>query len=580
MIRLYRDALAGFRRPAAWCVVLSIASGLAEALGIASVLPLLSGALDEKGADAKTYFGLGGDNLLVFGLVALVVLGLTSAVLRYVAEVAVIKLQADVEESLRSRMTAALFAMAWPSYLHLSLGETGKSVLIEATQVGVGAHYIVSGVGYGVITAIFLAVAAVISPIMTLATVVFGAAMALVYRAAGRRAGDVSRHLSGEASELTETTTDLLGNAKFYRSTGLGEVASVRADSGYRAWKDLYVRVQRWPPTTRLVFDMAGLMFISGVLALSLLARKDSPLEPLVFLALFYRMAPKLQQTQSGLLGARVQGSWWITWKERYDAAIVDAEVASGTAIPSSAPRLVFEHVSYSFPGSEVPALHDVSWELPTGGCVAFVGESGGGKTTVLDLVTGLLMPTDGRVCLDSIDLRESSVEDWRHRIGFVMQDAPMFHGSIEANIAWGTPTPDRARVERVAELAHLGDVLRAMPEGLDTPVGQRGARLSGGQRQRVALARALYREPWLLVLDEATSALDSESEQVVQDALQSLKGTCSMLIVAHRIKTVELADRIVVLAGGEVVEDGAWDDLMAADGPFRRMASAQGLGG
>ena len=225
-----------------------------------------------------------------------------------------------------------------------------------------------------------------------------------------------------------------------------------------------------------------------------------------------------------------------------------------------------------------VPAVHDVSWELPPGGCVAFVGESGGGKTTILDLVTGLMIPTSGQVALDGRDLRELDLEAWRHRVGFVMQDAPIFFGTVVENIAWGSATPDRARAEEAADLAHLGDVLRAMPEGLDTHLGQRGARLSGGQRQRVALARALYREPWLLVLDEATSALDSDSERVIHDALVSLKGECSMLVVAHRIKTVALADRILVLQGGRVVEDGSWDALMAADGAFRKMAAAQGI--
>ncbi len=578
LLRLWREALGRFYRKAQWCVVLAVFSGFAEALGIAAALPLLSGALDGNSKVGREYFGLQGDDLVVVALIALVGLGLLSALLRYLADVAALRLQADVEESLRSRMTAALLNMAWPSFLKLSLGETGKSVLIEATQVGVGTQYIVSAIGYTLIAASFIVVALAISPLMTLATLIFGAAMALVYRAAGKRAGDVSRHLSGEASELTETTTDVLGNAKFYRSSGLRDTATARADTGYHAWRNLFVKVQMWPPMTRLIFDTAGLLFIAGILGVALIAQGDSPLEPLVFLALFYRLAPKLQQAQSGILGARVQASWWATWKERYDGAIADVEPPSGTTALGAPPQLAFEQVSYSFPGHDVPAVHDVSWELPADGCVAFVGESGGGKTTILDLVTGLMVPTTGHVTLDGRDLREMDLESWRHRVGFVMQDAPIFFGTVIENIAWGSETPDRARAERAAELAHLSEVLRAMPEGLDTHLGQKGARLSGGQRQRVALARALYREPWLLVLDEATSALDSDSERVIQDALVSLKGECSMLVVAHRIKTVQLADRILVLVGGRVVEDGSWDALMDNDGPFRKMAAAQGI--
>jgi ABC-type multidrug transport system fused ATPase/permease subunit len=578
--RLYYEALAGFRRRAVACVGLAIASGLAEAFGIAALLPLLSGVLDERSDLGKEYFGLRGDDLAIAGVIALVSLGVLSAILRYASDVAVIRLQADLEESLRERMTSALLGMSWPSYLHLSLGETGKSVLLEATQVGVGAQYIVNGTGYAAIACGFIVVAMVINPLMTGATLVFGALMALAYLLAGRRAELSSRHLSAEAAELTETTTDVLGNAKFYRSTGLRAAATQRAASGYTTWRNLVVRTQRWQPLTRLVFDMAGIVFIGLVLGVALVARGDSPLAPLVFLALFYRLAPKLQQAQQGLLGARVQASWWITWRDRHDTAVADTEVTSGSTVPDRPPVVVFDGVSYAFPGHTETVVDGASWTLPPGGCVAIVGESGGGKTTVLDLVTGLLRPTAGTVRLDGVDLHDVDLEAWRHRIGFVIQDAPMFFGTVLDNIAWDGGEPDRERAMRVVELAHLGDVVRGLPEGLDTPIGHRGARLSGGQRQRVALARALYRDPWLLVLDEATSALDSASEREVQDALRSLKGSLSILLVAHRLATVEVADRILVLTKGRVVQDGTWDELTATDGAFRHMATAQGLSG
>jgi ABC-type multidrug transport system fused ATPase/permease subunit len=207
------------------------------------------------------------------------------------------------------------------------------------------------------------------------------------------------------------------------------------------------------------------------------------------------------------------------------------------------------------------------------------VGESGGGKSTALDIVTGLLRPNAGRVRLDDVDLFDVDLESWRRRVGFVMQDAPLFFGTILENIAWGDTDPDRGRVQEAAELAHLGAVVEALPDGLDTPVGPRGGRLSGGQRQRVALARALYQQPWLLVLDEATSALDSDSEREIREALHSLKGSLSMLIVAHRLRSVELAEHILVLANGEVIEEGDWASLsQRSGGVFQRMLLAQGV--
>jgi ABC-type multidrug transport system fused ATPase/permease subunit len=196
----------------------------------------------------------------------------------------------------------------------------------------------------------------------------------------------------------------------------------------------------------------------------------------------------------------------------------------------------------------------------------------------MLDLVSGLLNPDTGTVRLDDADLRQVDVDAWQHRIGVVMQDAPVFFGTVLDNIAWGFDEPDRERAAQCVEQANFSDVVADLPEGLDTPVGHKGSLLSGGQRQRLALARALYREPWLLVLDEATSALDSESEQAIQRALRALKGTCSILLVAHRLKTVEMADRIVVLDDGRVAEAGTWSELADRDGgAFKRMLAMQG---
>ena len=276
------------------------------------------------------------------------------------------------------------------------------------------------------------------------------------------------------------------------------------------------------------------------------------------------------------MLQARTQSAWWGTWKKQYEASRASAERPSGTTRLTAAPVIEFAGASLTYPERTIPALSAVSCTIAPGDCLGVVGESGGGKTTMLDLVTGLLLPTSGTIRLGGHDLADVDLESWRSHIGLVMQDSPVFHATVLENIAWGEDEPERDRALRAAEMANLTDVIHALPEGLESEVGQKGGRLSGGQRQRLALARALYREPWLLILDEATSALDSESEQVIQDALASLRGSCSMLVVAHRLKTVAFADHILVLSAGRVVEEGTWDELSQADGVFRRMLAAQ----
>ena len=181
---------------------------------------------------------------------------------------------------------------------------------------------------------------------------------------------------------------------------------------------------------------------------------------------------------------------------------------------------------------------------IPHGSCIAVVGPSGCGKSTVADLLLGLLAPTSGRVTVDGAALADLDIEQWRKRIGLVLQDRPVFHASVLENIAWGEEV-DRARAEDAAKKANAWAFISALPNGLDEIVGEKGSRLSGGQRQRIALARALYRRPWLLLLDEATSALDGESEASVINTLQNIKGLCTIVIFAHQLRTVSMADTV-----------------------------------
>jgi ABC-type multidrug transport system fused ATPase/permease subunit len=550
-------------------------SGLFEGLGIASLLPFLQASLNNAHGDE--YFGLRGDELAGAALGALLLLGGAAAVLRYLADLRLYRIQANLEASMRQRMTAALFAMRWTSYSSISFGDAAKSVLSDGQQVGTGINGLVSGLGYSTIALVFVVVAALISLELTAITVAFGVAMMVVYRMSGRHAARRGRKLSDQATAVTDLVEELFNNFKYYRSTGLQAPAIERADCVYSEWRDDFVRVWRYQPATRLGFDVAGLTFIAGVLAIAVLVLGNSAADAFVFLALFYRLSPKLQLAQQGLLLAKAQGSWWIAWKERYDFARSQVVSAPGSLRLTSRPTIAAEAVSFVYPGRAEPALRDVTWTLPPGGCLAIVGESGSGKTTMLDLVTGLLAPSSGSLWLDDSNLTAIDRDWWQKRIGLVMQDAPVFYGTIFENITWGAER-DSQRATRCAAQANIDDLISKSPDGLDAQVGHRGSMLSGGQRQRLALARALYRDPWLLVLDEATSALDTESEQAIQRALVALKGTCSILLVAHRLKTVEMADSIVVLTDGAIVESGSWEDLaVRRSGAFRRMLELQG---
>ncbi|MFN3544286.1 MAG: lipid A export permease/ATP-binding protein MsbA [Thiobacillus sp.] len=239
--------------------------------------------------------------------------------------------------------------------------------------------------------------------------------------------------------------------------------------------------------------------------------------------------------------------------------------------------RLTLRDVTLTYPGKTLPALAGITLDIAAGETVALVGASGSGKTTLANLVPRFYDPDAGTIALDGVDLRELRLQDLRRQIALVSQDVVLFNDTLARNIAYGTrrdATPDEIRAACVA--AHAWDFIQALPEGLDTQIGENGMRLSGGQRQRIAIARAILKNAPLLILDEATSALDNESERHVQAALETLMQHRTTLVIAHRLSTIERADRIVVLEGGRIVETGTHADLLARQGRYAQLHALQ----
>jgi ATP-binding cassette, subfamily B, bacterial MsbA len=237
---------------------------------------------------------------------------------------------------------------------------------------------------------------------------------------------------------------------------------------------------------------------------------------------------------------------------------------------------LAFEAVSFRYGPNLPDVLHEVSLTVAPGETVALVGASGAGKSTMASLLPRFWDVTGGRVTLDGHDVRTLALADLRGAIGIVPQDPALFSGTIRENIAYARPEATDAEIDAAARAAHAAEFIVRLPEGLNTRVGERGVKLSGGQRQRIALARVFLKDPAVLVLDEATSALDSESERLVEDALATLLQNRTTVIIAHRLSTVQRADRVVVLSHGRVAESGTHASLLAAEGAYAKLYRGQ----
>jgi subfamily B ATP-binding cassette protein MsbA len=271
---------------------------------------------------------------------------------------------------------------------------------------------------------------------------------------------------------------------------------------------------------------------------------------------------------QQGLAGAeRIFGLLDVTPR------IVDRPGAP--ALRSILQGIAFEDVSFAYESGRT-VLRQVSLRIPVGHVVALVGPSGGGKSTVTDLIPRFYDPTEGRVAIDGIDVRDVTLDSLRALVSIVTQFTFLFNDTVRSNIAFGDPRRTEEEIVAAARAANAHDFIAALPRGYETPVGDLGVRLSGGQRQRLAIARALLKDAPILILDEATSALDAESEALVQDALERLMRNRTTLVVAHRLSTVRRADEIVVVLGGRIVESGRHAELLARRGVYWKLYEAE----
>ncbi|PRY17000.1 ABC transporter ATP-binding protein [Pseudosporangium ferrugineum] len=336
--------------------------------------------------------------------------------------------------------------------------------------------------------------------------------------------------------------------------------------------------------TTAVVYGLGGVLAVRGTLEIGTLVAM------VALLMRLYGPINQLSSIQVGIMTAL------ISFERIFEVLDLKPLIDDrGSAVPvrrgEQAPEVSFEGVTFRYPSEQIsiaslepaaeqtaggPVLHDITFRMTAGSMTALVGPSGAGKTTISSLIPRLYDPTEGKVRLDGVDVRDLTLESLRDSVGVVSQDAHLFHDTIRANLLYGCPEAGPEDLEEACAQALILDTIRALPDGFDTVVGDRGYRLSGGEKQRLALARLLLKAPSVVVLDEATAHLDSENEAAIQRALRTTLAGRTSLVIAHRLSTVLSADQILVVADGRIREQGTHEQLLARGGIYHDLYRTQ----
>jgi ATP-binding cassette, subfamily B, bacterial PglK len=568
-------------------IVVALVSSGFEVAGAALIYLLLGLVADPSGAvelpvlgDIRTRLDLPPDELLLTLAAVMAVF----FVVRSAVHIGEVYLQNRVASNAGARLSVRLFRgyLAMPYAFHLSrtssdlIRNSHRAVtdlvdLVFVPVIRVAAELIM--------VAGMLILLVVLAPAATaLAVAVIGGAAVLLLRVVQsklQRIGERGHALEQQSLSILQQSLHGVRDIKV-----LGrEAAFVRRYARARTGLSRVTYLRRTAADLpRTVMELALLSFILIVFA-SAVAREGGAEATLSVLGLFayagLRLQPSLQRIISGLNNLKYATAP-IEDLAR-DLRLTDGSEPAPTAgaVLPFREELRLEGVRFRYEAGHRDALVDVDLSVRPGQVVGICGPTGGGKTTLVDLITGLLQPQVGRVTIDGVDLRSRTAE-WQRNLGVVPQMVFLTDESLRENIALGVPRDliDDDAVAEAVELAQLRGYVDSLPHGLDTVVGERGVRISGGQRQRVAIARAIYRRPEVLVFDEGTSALDNSTERELMAALSRLRGRCTILLIAHRLSTVREADQVVYLEDGRVAGVGTYEELLAANAGFQQLAS------
>ena len=575
------------RLPGTWSAfAVILISGLGEGVGIALFVPIIE-LLEGTDLNAGSWvFRTMVQFLEYIGypvtvpalLVLMVILVCGSFGLAYLQARMLNQAQYKVIQDLRRRLFEGLFRSKWDYLARQTHGDVVNNLLVESLRYGQALAFEVRTLATLILLVIYLAMGAILSPELLAVTALLGAALALVVRPLLRRSKVLGTETNEANAAFSSHIVEFLRGAKLTKVTG-SEAACLDRFGNLNTWlRRIFFHAADNSELLNLANRALPVLFLALIIMLAHSMFEIPTSLILVFLIVMSRIAPRMSQLQQHYNQFVLRAPAIPSIDARISEAEAMVEAPSGglRRFEALSSEIVFENVDYRF--SDVPenALSDISIRIGKCEMVALVGSSGAGKSTLVDMLAALRQPTAGRILIDGVPLADLDAFSWRRRIGYVTQEITLFNDTLRNNLLFVHPEAGEDELWDALRMANLYDVVRDMPDGLETMVGENGLRLSGGQRQRLALARALVGNPEILLLDEATSALDSEAEQAIQATIDQIAKQMTVLIVSHRLSTVRNADRLYVMEAGRIVESGGYDTLVGSGGRLTQLHGLQ----
>lgn len=482
--------------------------------------------------------------ILIFFIAALL-----SAISYFISNKNIIIAKCQIERFVREEITDLTLNIKWEYYLKISQGDISKAIISEGQNISEGYLYFISAITYTFIAVTYLIACLILVPNTFLILLFYGIFAYRIYIYYSEKADYFGKNLSSITSNIGSWTSAIFNNLKYLRSISRDQIAKKESKEIFLKFTNSYEKARVASYKSKFITELLTIIFICLLIIFIILSGSNTS-NLILSLSLFIRMTPKIYNAQSRLLDSVAMSSWPKKHLEKIETAkkFEEDNLVNNRKFKFDG-NIIFDSVSFNYPKS-VTILKNINLSIKQNELIAITGKSGIGKSTLLDLLTGIIKPNKGNIYLSDINIESININSWREKIGIVMQQNFFKNDTISSNISLGRKI-NKKKIKECLLKSNAWDFVNKLPKGIEEPIFDRGIRFSGGERQKLALARALYTDPEILLLDEPTTGLDLYSEKELLSSINQIKGSMIIIIISHKKEVLKICEKVYELSNG-----------------------------